>query len=57
MWSLSAVDWGPWGGAVRIARRLRFVQGGATIPKIQLCMGFFILRAIGGFSDGEKTYL
>jgi len=31
MWSLSAVDWGPWGGAVRIARRLRFVQRGDII--------------------------
>lgn len=31
MWSLSAVDWGPWGGAVRIASRLRFVQGGDII--------------------------
>lgn len=31
MWSLSAVDWGPWGGATRIARRLRFVQAGDII--------------------------
>jgi len=28
---LSAVDWGPWGGAARIARRLRAVQGGDIV--------------------------
>jgi len=31
MWSLSGVDWGPWGRAVRIDRRLRFVQRGDII--------------------------
>jgi len=31
MWSLSAVDWGPWGGAARIARRLRTAKGGDIV--------------------------
>ncbi len=31
MWSLSAVDWGPWGRATRIARRLRAVQEGDIV--------------------------
>lgn len=31
MWRLSAVDWGPWGGPARIAKRLRAVQGGDII--------------------------
>ncbi|MCG2741464.1 MAG: polysaccharide deacetylase family protein [Syntrophaceae bacterium] len=31
MWSLSAMDWGPWGGAMRIARRLRAVQEGDIV--------------------------
>ena len=31
MWSLSGVDWGPWGGAARIARRLRTAKGGDIV--------------------------
>ncbi len=31
MWSLSAVDWGPWGRATWIARRLRAVQEGDIV--------------------------
>lgn len=31
IWSLSAVDWGPWGGAARIARRLRTAKGGDIV--------------------------
>jgi peptidoglycan/xylan/chitin deacetylase (PgdA/CDA1 family) len=31
LWSLSGVDWGPWGRAARIVRRLHSIQGGDIV--------------------------
>ncbi|HDZ91428.1 MAG: polysaccharide deacetylase family protein [Deltaproteobacteria bacterium] len=53
MWSLSAVDWGPWGGPARIARRLRSAKVGDIVLLHDACRGhnrpWETVRVLAGF--------
>ena len=62
MWSLSAVDWGPWGGAARIARRLRAAKGGDIVLLHDAWRGYNrpweTVRVLAGFlSDLDNRNL